>query len=288
MSHGLWVRVFGSIFDHPKTRSVANGLEALGVPKAYARDVAVAQWVRLVHWARSSREDGRVDLLAPEDLARILRSDLDPEGLRTLWLSSGFVDDGQTLHEVFAYSNAHARTHAQARTGTHAYATHALGTDKNREEQITPPTPLRGDGESAAPRSSPQPAKDPVELLHRQWIAIRDARSLSWIPFDQIGRKDRRTFVRLLTLCRGDLDLATKALRRFHSLPDKWVEQRGHDLGALSARVDHIVSLVLPVPVKEWAEAPKSETPLEPAADPEHSRKIMSNFLAKFRKKKAP
>lgn len=288
MSHGLWVRVFGSIFDHPKTRAVAKGLETLGVPKAYARDVAVSQWIRLVHWARSSREDGRVDLLDAEDFARILRSDLDPEGLRSLWLSSGFVDDGQTLHEVLAYSNTHARTHAQARSGTHSHATHTLGTDKTIEEQIKPPTPLQGDGASAAPKVAAQPQPANIELLHRQWIAIRDSRSLSWIQFDRLTRKDRRTFARLLTLCREDLDLATKALRRFHSLPDRWVEQRGFDLGALSARVDHIVSLVLPVPVKEWAEAPKVEASAEPAADPEHTRRTMANFLAKFKKKKAP
>lgn len=282
-THGLWAKVYGSIFDHPKTIAIAAQLT--GVPKEHARDVAVCQLIRLICWARSNRTDGRVDVLEPEDFARILRSSADPVALREIWLSSGYVDDRRSLHE-FSSSHISTRTPASAPASTHPNATHAPGREQSREEQIKPPTPLQGDpgfsSSTVGPRTA---AASTLDEVYRQWISIRDSRRLPWIPFEQLEKREQRAFKRLLILCRDDVDLSTKALRRFHGLSDRWVEQRGFDVLALAARVDQIVALVLPVEVLQQVTAAKLDN-ADPPAPPGSGVKVMQHFLESLKAKR--
>lgn len=232
--HGLWVKVYGSIFDHPKTVEVAAGLVGLGVAPDVARDVAVGQFVRLTVWARAHRTDGRVDVLNPADFARICRFTGDADGLRTVWLRSGFVDDGAVLHEFGGLTHAHAR--AQARSRTHANA-RTLGTEERRIEENPPLTPpSRGGGVRFAQ----------IRDLHDEWTKIRKDRKMPSATFDDLERRERKALERLLKLSQGDMTLAVKALRRFHALDDRWVASRGYDLEALLARVEVVLADVMP------------------------------------------
>jgi len=232
--HGLWVKVFGSIFDHPKTVDLAAALVGLGVDPVAARDVAVGQFVRLTCWARAHRTDGRVDVLTADDFARICRFAGDADGLRTVWLRSGFVDDGSTLHEFGGLARTHARAHA--RSGTHAYArTH--GTEERRIEENPPQAPPSGGGGVRFAQ---------VRDLHEEWVRIREARKMPSTSFEDLDRRERKALERLLKLCKGDSELATKALRRFHALDDRWCSSRGYDLEALLARADVVVADVMP------------------------------------------
>lgn len=98
--HGTWCQMHEDVHDHEKTLRLAASLVRLGVPEAWASDVAVAQLHRLACWAARDGNTGRVGHLTDTRFAQVVRWPRGaPPKLRAAWRDSLFFDEPGTPNE---------------------------------------------------------------------------------------------------------------------------------------------------------------------------------------------
>lgn len=96
--NGTWVPSHQSFDDHEKTARLAAGLVAMGVPEAFASDVAFGQWKRLAFWLLANGADGQLRAMTPRAFCHVVRWDdfKKAKALWDAWMQSGFIDDPNT------------------------------------------------------------------------------------------------------------------------------------------------------------------------------------------------
>jgi len=95
--HGTYAKLYGDVWTHPKTLRLAEGLEALGVPRRWSIREAVGQLHELLIWCLGASDDGEVGHLRPEMFARVVgwTDERKASGLVAAWRASGFLDERQ-------------------------------------------------------------------------------------------------------------------------------------------------------------------------------------------------